>query len=100
MIFLQIVMAVTGNYCFFNLLTIALCLLLIDDSVAGALRAAPHKRATNASAAFLTAEPLLDRLCTYSATPAVIVTFPINAWVIFSAFKPYLQWLGPFIPIH
>ena len=23
----------TGNYCFFNLLTIALCLLLIDDSV-------------------------------------------------------------------
>ena len=22
----------TGNYCFFNLLTIALCLLLIDDA--------------------------------------------------------------------
>ncbi len=30
-IFLQIVIAITGNYCFFNLLTIALCLLLIDD---------------------------------------------------------------------
>src|SRR5204863_2835817 len=37
MIFLQIVIALTGNYCFFNLLTIALCLLLIDDSVAGSL---------------------------------------------------------------
>src|SRR5919204_3511018 len=33
MIFLQIVIAITGNYCFFNLLTIALCLLLIDDAV-------------------------------------------------------------------
>ncbi|MEY2526600.1 MAG: hypothetical protein QOE73_1371, partial [Verrucomicrobiota bacterium] len=32
-IFLQIAIAITGNYCFFNLLTIALCLLLIDDSI-------------------------------------------------------------------
>src|SRR5216117_683742 len=31
MIFLQLVIAITGNYCFFNLLTIALCLLLIND---------------------------------------------------------------------
>src|SRR5207245_443223 len=37
MIFLQLVIAVTGNYCFFNLLTIALCLLLIDDSVTASL---------------------------------------------------------------
>ena len=32
LIFLQLAIAITGNYCFFNLLTIALCLLLIDDS--------------------------------------------------------------------
>src|SRR5947207_2342988 len=32
LIFLQITIAITGNYCFFNLLTIALCLLLIDDT--------------------------------------------------------------------
>src|SRR5207302_7076357 len=32
MILLQVVIAITGNYCFFNLLTIALCLLLIDDA--------------------------------------------------------------------
>ncbi len=32
LIFLQIVIAATGNYCFFNLLTIALCLLLFDDA--------------------------------------------------------------------
>src|SRR5207248_2598112 len=35
LIFLQLAIAITGNYCFFNLLTIALCLLLIDDSILG-----------------------------------------------------------------
>ena len=100
MIFLQIVIAVTGNYCFFNLLTIALCLLLIDDSVARALRAAPDKRAKNVSAAFRTAEPLQDRLCSYAAIAVVIVTFPINAWLIFSAFKPHEEWPRPLIAIY
>src|SRR5438445_5645010 len=100
MIFLQIVIAVTGNYCFFNLLTTALCLLLIDDSVAGALRAAPHTRAKNVSAAFRTAEPLLDRLCSYAAIAVIIVTFPINAWLILSAFKPHLEWPRPLIAIY
>src|SRR5438093_3520525 len=31
LIFLQLAIAITGNYCLFNLLTIALCLLLVDD---------------------------------------------------------------------
>ncbi len=30
-IFLQLLIAATGNYCFFNLLTVVLCLLLLDD---------------------------------------------------------------------
>jgi lipase maturation factor 1 len=33
MIALQLLIAATGNYCFFNLLTIALCVLLLDDEV-------------------------------------------------------------------
>lgn len=32
LVFLQVAIAATGNYCFFNLLTIALCLLLLDDA--------------------------------------------------------------------
>ena len=28
----QLLIALTGNYCFFNLLTIVLCVLLLDDS--------------------------------------------------------------------
>ena len=32
LILLQVVILLTGNYCFFNLLTIALCVLLLDDA--------------------------------------------------------------------
>jgi predicted DCC family thiol-disulfide oxidoreductase YuxK len=32
LVFLQICILLTGNYCFFNLLTIAFCLLLLDDA--------------------------------------------------------------------
>jgi predicted DCC family thiol-disulfide oxidoreductase YuxK len=90
MIFLQIVIALTGNYCFFNLLTIALCLLLIDDASIGASRRAVRVHtigASNASPA-RTGRALPDRLCSYGATLVIVVTFPINAWLIFSAFKP------------
>jgi predicted DCC family thiol-disulfide oxidoreductase YuxK len=84
MIFLQIAIAITGNYCFFNLLTIALCLLLIDDAAMGTDRhsvgiptpGAPSGRA------------LAIRLCGYASIAVVVVTLPINAWLIFSAFKP------------
>ena len=84
MIFLQFAIAITGNYCFFNLLTIALCLLLIDDAAVGTDRysvgiptpGAPGGRA------------LAIRLCGYASIAVVVVTLPINAWLIFSAFKP------------
>jgi lipase maturation factor 1 len=84
MIFLQFAIAITGNYCFFNLLTIALCLLLIDDAAVGTDRhsvgiptpGAPSGRA------------LAIRLCGYASIAVVVVTLPINAWLIFSAFKP------------
>jgi uncharacterized membrane protein YphA (DoxX/SURF4 family) len=75
-IFLQIAIAITGNYCFFNLLTIALCLLLIDDVAIGRKYAA-------------VIEPrYIHRLSTVGAITVILVTLPINAWLIFSAFKP------------
>src|SRR5438067_2305139 len=76
MIFLQVVIAITGNYCFFNLLTIALCLLLIDDATL------VRKYAT-----------VIDRrysrqLSIFGAIVMIIVSLPINAWLIFNAFRP------------
>jgi predicted DCC family thiol-disulfide oxidoreductase YuxK len=84
MIFLQLAIAITGNYCFFNLLTIALCLLLIDDAAVGTDRHSVGIRTTGAPSGRAAA----IRLCGYASIAGVVVTLPINAWLIFSAFKP------------
>jgi len=100
-IFLQIIIALTGNYCFFNLLTIALCLLLIDDAAIGMSRRdipAPINGAPNASPARI-GRALSKQLCGYAALAVIVVTLPINTWLIFSAFKPQSRppgWLAKF----
>ncbi len=80
LIFLQIAIAITGNYCFFNLLTIALCLLLIDDAPVGTARLAVLGPRS--------ARPLPEQFSTLAAVAVLVVTLPLNAWLIFSAFKP------------
>jgi len=100
MIFLQIVIALTGNYCFFNLLTIALCFLLIDDAaigrgMEGRAPAGPASQELRPS----NAKSISTRWATYAAIAVIVVTFPINAWLIFSAFKPQSRppaWLAKF----
>jgi predicted DCC family thiol-disulfide oxidoreductase YuxK len=43
LIFLQLLIMLTGNYTFFNLLTIALCILLFDDSLFKAILPSKYK---------------------------------------------------------
>ncbi len=71
---LQLAIALTGNYCFFNLLTIALCLPLIDDA-----SWSPRRR-----------ERASDAWSWSSFVPAMvlIVTLPVNAWLIYNAIRP------------
>jgi len=93
LIFLQLMIAITGNYCFFNLLTIALCLLLIDDSVVGPGRRMAGGQSVEPSglpavALAKAGRALPQRLCVYTGIIVIIVTLPINAWLIFSACKP------------
>jgi lipase maturation factor 1 len=83
-IFLQLALAITGNYCFFNLLTIALCLLLIDDAGGGTDCRAVRTPTTGAPGG----RALPHRLCSYASIAVIVVTLPIDAWLIFSAFKP------------
>src|SRR5213078_432353 len=86
MIFLQFAIAITGNYCFFNLLTIALCLLLIDDSVAASLRRDRMQHpvaSTPTQRRGYNRRALTERLSAYGAIGVIIVTLPINAWLIF-----------------
>lgn len=89
MILLQVFIAVTGNYCFFNLLTAALCLLLIDDvyfhrSVAAAAGGGRSMQAGVADPGY--------SLQRYAAIGVLVVTLPINAMLIYSAFRPMAEW--------
>jgi Protein of unknown function (DUF1222). len=81
LIFLQIAIAITGNYCFFNLLTIALCLLLIDDaSVAAIVRRGSRGKYEPAATR--------ERGYNFAAIVVLVITMPLNAWHIYSAFQP------------
>jgi lipase maturation factor 1 len=79
LIFLQVIIGLTGNYNFFNLLTIALCLLLIDDSVLKPRNAATTDRRYRIS----------DRLSIYVTVVVLVLTFPFDAWHIYSSFQRY-----------
>ena len=89
LIFLQLVIALTGNYCFFNLLTIALCLLLIDDaSLAKIFRRASPERDSRRSWAHWPAGVIL------------ILTLPLNALLVLSAFRPEIAWPRPLAKLY
>lgn len=80
LIALQIGIAITGNYCFFNLLTIVLCLLLVDDSVGRGRMMGPQ----------IATQPawLRTNLQWIAAIAVAAITLPLNGWHVYSAFKP------------
>ena len=91
LISLQVIIGVTGNYNFFNLLTLALCLLLIDDVTVGTSRRDVRGQSSALS--------LPQRISTYASAIVIIITLPLNARLIYSAFKPEAAWgemLGSF----
>ncbi len=90
---LQIAIAATGNYCFFNLLTIALCLLLIDDTLwARWVRPAPSHSGIRG--------PRSARALPIAAILVLVITLPINGMFIFSAFRPGAEWPRPIAAIY
>ena len=93
LILLQVIIGVTGNYNFFNLLTIALCLLLLDDAIF-------CRGSGSLPGGTLTASPTVsDRFAVYAALVVIVVTLPLNTRLIYSAFKPEAEWselLGSF----
>jgi hypothetical protein len=89
LIVLQIAIAATGNYCFFNLLTIALCLLLLDDALLNRILRT-HTVARG---------PRSARTLPVAAIAVLVITLPINSILIFSAFKPQAEWPRPIAAI-
>jgi predicted DCC family thiol-disulfide oxidoreductase YuxK len=92
LIALQVVIAATGNYCFFNLLTIALCLVLFDDTfwnrLVGRDAVEPQRATTYGSTASRPTKSI-------AALVVLILTLPVNAMFIFSSFKPQVEWPRP-----
>ncbi len=86
LILLQIIIGATGNYNIFNLLTIGLCLLLIDDSIwrrrSGALQ-------RNGETRSVVSHYFPDRLAIYAAIIVLVLTLPFDAWYIYSSFERY-----------
>jgi predicted DCC family thiol-disulfide oxidoreductase YuxK len=89
LIFLQLAIAATGNYCFFNLLTIALGLLLIDDAFWCKDRQSPDCRSNRASS-----------FQYWAAIAVLIVTLPLNAMLILSAFRTQVAWPRPIVALQ
>lgn len=90
---LQIAIALTGNYCFFNLLTIVLCVLLIDDAFWHRLGSLVFRRTSRRIAA--TAHSpivVVHRAWKYAAIAVLIVTLPINLWLNYTAISPETAW--------
>jgi predicted DCC family thiol-disulfide oxidoreductase YuxK len=90
LITLQTLILLTGNYAFFNLLTIALSLLLIDDKAWRAL--ARRNTQVAASTELRSTRHAVQR---FAAITVLIVTLPFTAMHIFSAFKPDAPWPLP-----
>jgi predicted DCC family thiol-disulfide oxidoreductase YuxK len=82
LLMLQALIALTGNYCFFNLLTVSLCLLAVDDAVwprfGRKSGARPEVRNARWSSWFL--------------VPLTVFVFALSGPLLWSAFFPEADW--------
>jgi predicted DCC family thiol-disulfide oxidoreductase YuxK len=96
LIFLQLAIALTGNYCFFNLLTIALCLLLIDDAACRVGRDSVEPRACSKGST----ESRPTKIRHWLAIAILIITLPLNFWLCYTALKPEADWPKPLLVVY
>ena len=93
---LQIVIGLTGNYAFFNLLTIALSLLLVDDVVwPGSGRGQLLKLERIAETTIRNRTAGGRSWPMWLPAMVLFATMPLNGFLIYSAFKPAARWPGP-----
>lgn len=91
LVFLQVLIGLTGNYTFFNLLTIALCLLLLDDA---SLRKFFPARVAAAS---LAPRPEAVRRVFRRSVVAVLATviLTVSSFQLYGAFARVSRWPAP-----
>jgi len=117
-VFLMLMISWTGNYGFFNLLTIVLCVPLIDDAVfarwiRGKARIEPARRHRVASAAAIVAVVLLLAISALTTVQELVRTVPrgtegtagamaraADRWVVSWGEKTVLRHTAPFRTIN
>jgi predicted DCC family thiol-disulfide oxidoreductase YuxK len=90
--FLMLLIAATGNYCFFNLLAIALCVLLLDDAV---LRRWAPRRWRKLSANFRA-----PRWPWWVTMPLAALVIPVTMMTLLEAFRERIPWPTPMIKLY
>jgi len=88
----QLLIILTGNYGFFNILSIALCVLLLDD--------AAWPRRWGASGAPREPAPRRGGWSPWVVRPAVVVLFLLSLVPLFSVLRWSTRWLGPVTSIY
>jgi predicted DCC family thiol-disulfide oxidoreductase YuxK len=90
--FLMILIAATGNYCFFNLLTVALCVLLLDDA---ALRRFVPVR-------WREMRPKTNRLqwSKWILRPLAAIVIIVTTMNLLGAFRDEISWPEPLLKLH
>ncbi|HTS18977.1 MAG TPA: lipase maturation factor family protein [Verrucomicrobiae bacterium] len=90
--FLMLCIALTGNYCFFNLLTIALCALLLDDA---ALRRFIPSRWRDRRA-----NPGRLRWPAWITAPLAVVVMSVTTMTLAGAFQESISWPAPMVELY
>jgi hypothetical protein len=113
LVFLQVLILLTGNYCFFNLLTLALCVLLLDDaalrallptSLSGALalsgRASSRPQISPADGAREDVRPSVRKWPIQFTVPLAAIAIVTSLLQFSMAFRLHVPWPRPLVATY
>jgi len=95
---LQILIFLTGNYCFFNLLTIALCLLLIDDT--SWPRKLRDRFPKTAQVGDQTVHKRSYRMTKWVVTPIIVLVLCVSFVQVLSSLRLPVRWFLPGVALY
>ncbi len=98
LIALSVLILLTGNYCFFNLLTIALCLLLFDD--AALVKLIPQRWEAFFAPHSQTSSPAKRRWPYQVLVPVACMTLLMTTLGLFGTLGLRLPWPSPVIAVY
>src|SRR6267154_2697733 len=90
--FLMAVIAATGNYCFFNLLAVALCVLLLDDAALQRFFPVRHRHLPLNIAAW--------RWPRWIIMPFAVIVVLVTTITLSGAFREQIPWPGPMVALY